>query len=49
MIKKAKGLELMNYFFITHLNIIGSKVLLTLKMMDFENVALTKVVHNLYI
>jgi hypothetical protein len=49
MIKKAKGLELMNFFFITHLNIIGSKVLLTLKMMDFENVVLTKVVHNLYI
>ncbi len=45
MIRRAKGLELMNYFFITHLNTFDSKVFLTLKIMDFENVALTKVVH----
>jgi hypothetical protein len=27
------------------LNIFGSKMLLTLKIMDFENVPLTKIVH----
>jgi hypothetical protein len=45
MITKAKGLELMILFFITDLNTFGSKVFLTLKIMDFENVILTKVVH----
>jgi hypothetical protein len=45
MIRSAKGLELMKIVFITHLNTFGSKVLLTLKNMDFESVALTKVVH----
>jgi hypothetical protein len=45
MIKRAKGLELMNYFFITNLSTFGSKVFLTLKIMDFENMLLTKVVH----
>ncbi len=45
IIKRAKGLELMKIVFITHLNIFGSKVLLTLKIMDFENVFLTKIVH----
>jgi hypothetical protein len=45
MIKTAKGLELMKIIFITHLSTFGLKVLLTLKVMDFENVALTKVVH----
>jgi len=45
MIRKAKGLERMKIIFITYLNIFGSKVILTLKIMDFENVALTKVVH----
>jgi len=44
-IKKAKGLEIINIVFITHLNTFGSKVLLTLKIMDFENVVLTKVIH----
>jgi hypothetical protein len=39
MIKRAKGLELMKIVFITHLNTFGSKVFLTLKIMDFENVA----------
>jgi len=33
------------FFLITHLNTFGSKMFLTLKIMDFENVALTKVVH----
>jgi hypothetical protein len=32
-------------FFITHLSTFGSNVFLTLKIMDFESVALTKVVH----
>jgi hypothetical protein len=45
MIRRGKGLELMKTIFITHLNTFGSKVLLTLKIMDFENVALIKVVH----
>jgi hypothetical protein len=39
MIKRAKGLELMKIVLITHLNTFGSKVFLTLKIMDFENVA----------
>jgi hypothetical protein len=45
MIKRAKGLELMKIVFITHLSTFGSKVFLTLKIMDFENVVLTKVIH----
>jgi hypothetical protein len=43
MIRRAKGLELMKIIFITHLNTFASKVFLTLKIMNFENVALTKV------
>jgi hypothetical protein len=46
MIRKPKGLELMKIIFITHLSTFGSNVLLTLKIMDFENVFLIKVVHN---
>jgi hypothetical protein len=45
MIRKAKGLESMKFFFIINLSTFGPKVLLTLKIMDFENVPLTKVVH----
>jgi hypothetical protein len=45
MIIRAKRLELMNCFFITHLNTFGSKVILTLKIMDFENMPLMKIVH----
>jgi hypothetical protein len=45
MIRRAKGLELMIFFYKTHLNTFGSKVFLTLKIMDFENVLLIKVVH----
>jgi hypothetical protein len=44
-IRRAKGLEPMKSIFITHLNTFGSKVLLTLKILDFENMALTNVVH----
>jgi hypothetical protein len=45
MIRRAKGLELMKIVFITNLNTFGSNMFLTLKVMDFENVVLTKVVH----
>jgi len=45
MIKKEKGLELMKIIFITNFSTLGSKMFLTLKIMDFENVPLTKVVH----
>ncbi len=45
MIIKAKGLELMKIVYITNLSTFGSNVFLTLKIMDFENMALTKVVH----
>jgi hypothetical protein len=44
MIRGAKGLELMKIIFITDLSTFGSKVFLTLKILDFENVPLTKVV-----
>jgi hypothetical protein len=47
IIRKAKGLELMKTKFITNLNTFGSNMLiLTLKIMDFENVGLTKWVHG---
>jgi len=46
MITREKGLELMIFFNITHLSTFDSKVFLTLKIMDFESVALTKVVHK---
>jgi hypothetical protein len=45
MIRKSKGIELMTIAFITDLNTFGSKMFLTLKIMDFENVFLTKIVH----
>jgi hypothetical protein len=35
----------MKIIFISRLNTFGSKMFLTFKIMDFENVALTKVVH----
>jgi hypothetical protein len=43
MIIREKGLELMKIVYITNLS--TSKVFLTLEIMDFENVALTKIVH----
>jgi len=45
MIIRAKALELMKIIFIIDLNTFGSKVLSTLKIIDFESVPLTKVVH----
>jgi hypothetical protein len=46
MIRRAKSYRFMKIVFITNLNTFGSEVLLTFKNMDFENVTLTKVVHN---
>jgi hypothetical protein len=45
MIRREKGFELMKFFLMIDLNTFGSKGLLTLKIMNFENVFLTKVVH----
>ncbi len=45
MIKRTKGFKLMKFAFIINLNTFSSKMFLTLKIMDFENVPLTKVVH----
>jgi hypothetical protein len=45
IIRRAKGLELMIFFFITYLNTFGSKSFKTLKIMDFQDVVLLKVVH----
>jgi hypothetical protein len=47
MIKRAKGLKMMKIVFINDLNTFSSKVFLTLKIMDFKNVPLTKVIHAL--
>jgi hypothetical protein len=41
MIRSAKGLELMKIIFIIHLYTFSSKMILTLQIMDFENVVLT--------
>jgi hypothetical protein len=46
MFRRAKRFELIKIIFITHLITFGSKAFLTLKIMDFENVFLTKVVHT---
>jgi len=45
MIIRAKGFELMKIVYITNFSTFGSNMFLTLKIMDFENVALIKVVH----
>jgi len=44
MIRRAKGIELMKIVFITNLSTFGLEMFLTLKIMDFENVFLTKIV-----
>jgi len=44
MFRKAKGFELIIVFLIIDLSTFGLNMFLTLKIMDFENVALTKVV-----
>jgi hypothetical protein len=43
--KKGKRIWINEIFFITDFSTFGSNVLLTLKIMDFENVTLTKVLH----
>jgi hypothetical protein len=43
--RRTKGLELIKNNFIIDLITSSSNVLLTLKIMDFENVGLIKVVH----
>jgi hypothetical protein len=45
MIIRAKTLELHKIILKTHLNIFVSNVFLTLKIMNFENLSLTKVIH----
>jgi hypothetical protein len=45
MIRRTKGFELMKIIFIINLSTFGSKVFLILKITNFENVPLTKVVH----
>jgi hypothetical protein len=45
IIRRAKRLELVKFVFVTDLNTFGSNVFLTLKIMDFGNMVLTKVVH----
>jgi hypothetical protein len=45
MIRKAKEFELINFLFIIDLSTFGSKVFLTLKITDFENMPLTKIIH----
>jgi hypothetical protein len=45
MITKEKTIEIDNIPFKMHLNIFVSNMLLILKIMKFENVYLTKVIH----
>jgi hypothetical protein len=45
MIRRAKRLEFIKIVLLTNLNTFGSNMPLTLKIIDFENVVLTKVVH----
>jgi len=45
MIRRAKRFELRKNVFIIDLRTFGLNMFLTLKIIDFENVALTKVVH----
>jgi len=45
MIRRENLLELRKIIFIIDLNTFGSKLFLTLKIIDFENVPLTKVIH----
>jgi hypothetical protein len=45
MIIKEKSLKINKIHFKTHLNIFVSNLFLTLKIMNFENVSLTNVIH----
>jgi hypothetical protein len=37
-IKRKKGIEMVKFIFIAHLNVFGSNMLLALKIMNFEDV-----------
>jgi hypothetical protein len=43
--KRAKGLEVIKILFTIDLSTFGSSMFLTMKIMDFENVALIKTIH----
>jgi hypothetical protein len=45
MFIKTKGFELMKIIFVIDLGTFVSNMFLNLKIMDFENVALTRIVH----
>jgi hypothetical protein len=45
MVRREKRFELMKNVLIIDLSTFGLNMFLTLKIIDFENVALTKVVH----
>jgi hypothetical protein len=45
MIRKIKRFELIEIICISNLNTFNSTMLLTLKMMNFKNVILTKIIH----
>ncbi len=45
MIRKEKGFKLMNFLLRNDLDIFSSNVFLILKILNFENVILTNVVH----
>jgi hypothetical protein len=45
MIRRTKGLEVIKTIFIIDFSTFGSNMLLTMKIMDFENVALKKPIH----
>jgi hypothetical protein len=45
VIKKEKELKLVKFIFTTHLNTFGSNTFLALKIMNYEYVVLTKVIH----
>jgi hypothetical protein len=45
MIRRAKGLEVIKIIFIIDFNTFGSNMFLIMKIMGFENVALTKTIH----
>jgi hypothetical protein len=46
-IKRAKGIEIGELTFTMHLNTISSNVFFTLKIMNFEDLALTKICSSL--
>jgi hypothetical protein len=45
MIKKSKAIEIDEIHFTTHMNTFDSNMFLALKIMNFEDVVLTKIIH----